>query len=437
MQKLVFIFLSVFIANILFAVDFQLVGQTSTTKRIAISPKDKNHENLQWLADYFHEQNKKAKQSYVLIYDDEKAAKMYDSLNDLSESETAFYEKHFIGVFWKGSGENTRYDFTFMLDGVNGETESIKYNRKDDIEKPASAITETVIASENEEKPAEQISVSDNTVVEEETNDERTPSQTAEIDPISKTIFTLLWIFFIGDIILLINWKKWRGKKWFDFFVVFFLGMLGVQKFREKKIGWGILYLFTCGLYFIGWLVDCIRYFIYAYTGKKPEQKAATEISNCKKEITAKAKLADLINGNAPLPVVSKSNIILQDDEVCHFYDFAWFTTTSHVKIGRVSNRGGRSSKFLGVRFSTGQTYSQNVYKTVKEHTDGYLAITNKRIIFFAPKGSFDKSIKSLTAFSLCDYDTGLAFQFGSMSIALNKAKYANAILTRIINSNR
>jgi TM2 domain-containing membrane protein YozV len=416
MRKFIFIFFSLLLSLNTFAVDFQIVGETSTTKRIAISPNDKNHENLQWLADYFHEQNKKENQAYVLIYDNIKAAQMYDRLNDLSDSESEFYDNHFIGTFWKGAGDTSRYDFTFMLDGLNGKTESIKYDRKDDVEK-----TEE-IADEKE-------------IVETRTSS----SNTNEIDPFTKTIYILVWVFLIGDIFLLINWKRWRGKKWFDFFVVFFLGMLGVQKFREKKIGWGILYLFTCGLYFIGWLVDCIRYFIYAYTGKKPEQKVATEISNCKKEITAKAKLADLINGNAPLPVVSKSNIILQDDEVCHFYDFAWFTTTSQVKIGRVSNRGGRSSKFLGVRFSTGQTYSQNVYKTVKEHTDGYLAITNKRIIFFAPKGSFDKSIKSLTAFSLCDYDTGLAFQFGSMSIALavNKAKYANAILTRIINSGK
>jgi len=36
----------------------------------------------------------------------------------------------------------------------------------------------------------------------------------------------------------------------------FFLGFLGVHKFYLEKIGVGILYLFTFGIFGIGWLVD-------------------------------------------------------------------------------------------------------------------------------------------------------------------------------------
>lgn len=39
-----------------------------------------------------------------------------------------------------------------------------------------------------------------------------------------------------------------------------FLGFLGVHKFYENKIGMGILYLLTGGLFGIGWLVDIIIY---------------------------------------------------------------------------------------------------------------------------------------------------------------------------------
>ena len=402
MRKFIFIFFSLLLSLNTFAVDFQIVGETSTTKRIAISPNDKNHENLQWLADYFHEQNKKENQAYVLIYDNIKAAQMYDRLNDLSDSESEFYDNHFIGTFWKGTGDTSRYDFTFMLDGLNGKTESIKYDRKDDVEK-----TEE-IADEKE-------------IVETRTSS----SNTNEIDPFTKTIYILVWVFLIGDIFLLINWKRWKGKKWFDFAVVFFMGTIGVHKFREKKIGWGILYIFTCGLYFIGWLVDCIKYFIYACTGNSPEQKAIAE----------NTKINELLNINNSLPVVTNSTIVLHGNEVCHFYDKASLCTSKEVYAGRV--RSGRSTKFLGVRYSTGSSHA--VYETVKERSDGYLAITNKRIIFFAPKGSFDKSIESMTAFSLCDHDTGLAFQFGNSSFAISvkNAKYANAILTRIINSGK
>jgi len=50
-----------------------------------------------------------------------------------------------------------------------------------------------------------------------------------------------------------------RAKnKWISFLLCFFLGYFGAHKFYEGKIGMGILYLFTMGLFGIGWLVDCI-----------------------------------------------------------------------------------------------------------------------------------------------------------------------------------
>ena len=51
---------------------------------------------------------------------------------------------------------------------------------------------------------------------------------------------------------------------WTDFVICLLFGWLGVHKFREKKIGMGILYLCTFGLFCIGWFVDCIRYLLDA-----------------------------------------------------------------------------------------------------------------------------------------------------------------------------
>lgn len=56
---------------------------------------------------------------------------------------------------------------------------------------------------------------------------------------------------------------------WVDFFVCFYLGLLGIHKFREKRIGMGLLYLCTAGLFGIGWLVDVVRYLIAAIKGKR------------------------------------------------------------------------------------------------------------------------------------------------------------------------
>lgn len=50
-----------------------------------------------------------------------------------------------------------------------------------------------------------------------------------------------------------------RAKnKWVSFLLCLFLGYIGAHKFYEGKIGMGILYLFTCGLFGIGWMIDCI-----------------------------------------------------------------------------------------------------------------------------------------------------------------------------------
>ena len=47
-------------------------------------------------------------------------------------------------------------------------------------------------------------------------------------------------------------------NKWVAFFLCLFVGFCGVHKFYEGKVGMGILYLFTVGLFGIGILVDLI-----------------------------------------------------------------------------------------------------------------------------------------------------------------------------------
>lgn len=47
-------------------------------------------------------------------------------------------------------------------------------------------------------------------------------------------------------------------NKWIAFFLCLFLGILGAHKFYEGKIGMGILYLLTGGLFIIGVIIDLI-----------------------------------------------------------------------------------------------------------------------------------------------------------------------------------
>lgn len=47
-------------------------------------------------------------------------------------------------------------------------------------------------------------------------------------------------------------------NKWVAFFLCLFLGIFGAHKFYEGKVGLGILYLFSGGLFLIGVIIDLI-----------------------------------------------------------------------------------------------------------------------------------------------------------------------------------
>ena len=53
-----------------------------------------------------------------------------------------------------------------------------------------------------------------------------------------------------------------QKNKWIAFFLCLFLGLWGGHKFYEGKIGMGFLYMFTSGLFSIGWLIDLIKILI-------------------------------------------------------------------------------------------------------------------------------------------------------------------------------
>jgi len=47
-------------------------------------------------------------------------------------------------------------------------------------------------------------------------------------------------------------------SKWVSFFLCLFLGYLGIHKFYEGRILLGIVYIFTCGLFGVGVIIDLI-----------------------------------------------------------------------------------------------------------------------------------------------------------------------------------
>ena len=66
-----------------------------------------------------------------------------------------------------------------------------------------------------------------------------------------------------------------NGMVWIKFIICLLFGIFGVHKFMEKKIGMGILYLFTAGLFGLGWFYDCIKYFCIAIKNTKRSEKVS------------------------------------------------------------------------------------------------------------------------------------------------------------------
>lgn len=56
-----------------------------------------------------------------------------------------------------------------------------------------------------------------------------------------------------------------------------FLGYLGAHKFYEKKYGLGIVYLFTFGIFGIGWIVDCVKLATATSNSNKVESIAPSQ----------------------------------------------------------------------------------------------------------------------------------------------------------------
>lgn len=54
------------------------------------------------------------------------------------------------------------------------------------------------------------------------------------------------------------NYGRKQCDKWISLLLCVFLGFLGGHKFYEGKVGMGVLYIFTCGLFGVGIIVDLI-----------------------------------------------------------------------------------------------------------------------------------------------------------------------------------
>ncbi|MGM9818127.1 MAG: hypothetical protein ACI30B_03995 [Paludibacteraceae bacterium] len=129
------------------------------------------------------------------------------------------------------------------------------------------------------------------------------------------------------------------------------------------------------------------------------------------------------------LPFIQADKIVLAKGENCHYVEMgAIITEEKHFE----SKRDGASFRlFDGCYYHAGESRSDPVYEEI--YTKGILFITNKRVVFHAPKHSFDQKITKLTA--VTPYTNAITMQFGSKiyTVLLQNGELAEKVLKMVI----
>lgn len=89
--------------------------------------------------------------------------------------------------------------------------------------------------------------------------------------------------------------KRTNKDAWVDFVICFLFGGFGVHKFRQQKVGLGIVYLLTAGIFYIGWIVDAIKHLIAAVKGERLNSYEAVSISKPKKAVAKASKTKNAV----------------------------------------------------------------------------------------------------------------------------------------------
>ena len=61
------------------------------------------------------------------------------------------------------------------------------------------------------------------------------------------------------------NYQVFLRNEWIKFFICLFVGIFGVHRFIEKKYKSGLLFLFSYGVFFVGWGIDLYKQFMKAF----------------------------------------------------------------------------------------------------------------------------------------------------------------------------
>lgn len=188
-----------------------------------------------------------------------------------------------------------------------------------------------------------------------------------------------------------------------ELLIVVFGGIFGLHKFIKGEIGKGLLYLFTAGLFFIGWIIDIIDVL------KRCNLFGTTSLLG---------KEGIKIINEGKIPNIQGTNLNLASGETCCYMDKAYTFKDKTITTGYTGKTGGFSIRIAkGLSYRTGGGNSQAIRQTQRTTFNGILYITTKRIIFTSSNESFDKTFDKIT--SIQEAQDGLIIQIGSHTYSI------------------
>ena len=113
------------------AVKYETIDEWNITnggkgKVIVVDNRLTNLVDLKKLGECLNYEAKNDRNSYVVVFNNKKAAQMFHSAADLNDRDGAFYDKHFLAVYNKNINTNLN-EIQIHEKGLNGKSTEVKY----------------------------------------------------------------------------------------------------------------------------------------------------------------------------------------------------------------------------------------------------------------------------------------------------------------------
>ena len=200
-----------------------------------------------------------------------------------------------------------------------------------------------------------------------------------------------------------------------EFWVTLLFGWMGAHKFAQGKIGMGLLYLFTVGLFMFGWIADSCK------AGQRYFRDRRYQ--------------AALRNKPSQLCAVLAPGLVRQAGEHCVYYGPAQQVVTKNLVTGHVREGGGASVRVMP-GLSVGRTtgVSRTIREDVTSLRAGTLYITDRRVVYVCDAGGFSYPVEKLTGLDVSPDSVTMQFGGRAYRLIVPDAPWCSNVLEGVIN---